>query len=109
MYILIEHDRVTVIEPGNFRALSVKIAPGVDPTVINEALLGVGAGTLHSDHAEIDIEWLRDRVLTHLSGCVDAPESFEAMVAYADKSGWIDPSGTLVRAHIDPTNPTESQ
>lgn len=109
MYIHIEHDRVTVVEPDNFRALSVTIDPGADPTVIKETLLGAGAGTLESDYAQIDISWLRGRVLTQLSGSADAHQSFEAMVAYADKSGWIDPSGTLVRAHIDSSNPTDIQ
>ncbi|MDV7353659.1 hypothetical protein R4282_11635 [Rhodococcus oxybenzonivorans] len=109
MYIHIEHGRVTVIEPDNFRALSVKVHPGTDPTVIKEALLGAGAGTLASDYAQIDIEWLRNRVLTQLSGSADAHESFEAMVEYADKSGWVDPSGTLVRAHLDSSSPADSQ
>ncbi len=50
-----------------------------------------------SGHVWLDIAALRAR--SH-SAAPDWPERFDAMIAYAERSGWLNPHGNLVAAHI---------
>jgi hypothetical protein len=53
-----------------------------------------------SDHVWVSIAELRERVLvTDLA----LAEQFDAVIAYATTKGWLDQSGTSVRAHIERT------
>lgn len=51
-------------------------------------------------HMWLDIAVLRARSHT---GAPDWPERFDAMIAYAEREGWLDPSGKLVAAHVAET------
>lgn len=53
-----------------------------------------------ADHVWVDVANLRAAALAR----VDDPgygERFDAMIAYATSKGWLDESGTHVRAHIE--------
>jgi len=59
-------------------------------------------------HADDDHVWL-DIVAARSLGTAasDDPtfgENFDAMIAYATRSGWLNESGTHVRAHIEATD-----
>jgi hypothetical protein len=48
----------------------------------------------------VDVEWLR----RNASAQVDDPTfdaQFDGVIAYATRKGWIDDTGTRVRAHIE--------
>jgi hypothetical protein len=51
------------------------------------------------DHVWIDVARLRDAGLA-ASDAPDFGDRFDAMIAYAATKGWLDESGTRVRAHI---------
>ena len=51
------------------------------------------------DHVWVDVDWLRTAGQAQL-GDPDFAAKFDAMIAYAASKGWLDDSGTSVRAHI---------
>jgi hypothetical protein len=53
-----------------------------------------------ADHVWIDVALLRSAAI-ELVDEADYGERFDGMIAYATKKGWIDESGTRVRAHIE--------
>jgi hypothetical protein len=50
-------------------------------------------------HVWIDVEWLRTAGQAQV-GDPDFTSKFDGMIAYAAGKGWLDDSGTAVRAHI---------
>jgi len=87
--------QVVMDEPENLRGLSVE-------------LRGCGAsqaGTLLGDLGHVDGEhvWLDIPLLKALSPLADDAEwaeGFDGVMKYAESKGWIDETGTRVRAHI---------
>jgi hypothetical protein len=70
-------------DPGSARYEDGACAPGPDP-----------------DHVWVDVEWLRRNGTAQ----VDDPtfgDQFDGMIAYAARKGWLDDTGTRVRAHIE--------
>jgi hypothetical protein len=90
---------VTLQDPEDFRGFHVAVAGG---TVADDRLSGVLAphGSLDGDHA-----WIRAEAVTDLAGeTADASwrDGFAGMVAYARDKGFLDDSGTAIRAHLEP-------
>jgi len=52
------------------------------------------------EHVWIDVGSLRDRGLAYVDDPT-YPERFDAMIAYAQRKGWLDADGKRVRAHIE--------
>lgn len=50
-------------------------------------------------HVWVDVDWLRTAGLAQIGDAGYAAQ-FDAMIAYATSKGWLDESGTRVRAHI---------
>jgi hypothetical protein len=85
---------IALEDAENLKALSVHLRH-CDAT---NAQLG-DVGHLDGEHAWLDIAQLRA-----LSPLADDPEwntGFDATMAYAGSKGWLDESGTKVRAHLD--------
>ncbi len=90
---------VTLVEPANFRGFHVAVAGG--PTD-DERLAAVLAahGRLDGEHA-----WISTDAVVALAGPAADEEwqaGFDGMVAYARDKGFLDESGTAIRAHLEP-------
>ena len=53
-----------------------------------------------SEHVWLDVAGLRAQGTAHVDDPTYA-ERFDAMIAYAERKGWLDADGTRVRAHIE--------
>ena len=51
------------------------------------------------DHVWVDVDWLRTSGMAQV-GDPEFATNFDAMIAYATKQGWLDGTGSSVRAHI---------
>ncbi len=72
------------------------LAPAEIPAAALPDRLG-SLGTVEGDHAWLDVDRLRER------GRPDDEQwvaGFEGMLGYAAGQGWLDASGTAVRAHL---------
>jgi hypothetical protein len=90
-----EGGRIQLQDAANLQALSVELR-GSDRAAAAAALTGLGR--LDGEHAWLDIAALRARSpLTHDPAWCDG---FDGAMAYARSKGWIDETGTHVRAHL---------
>jgi hypothetical protein len=53
-----------------------------------------------ADHVWIDVARLREQAIAQADDATYS-ERFDAMIAYAQRKGWLDADGTRVRAHIE--------
>ncbi len=91
MIVTFEGSVPSLEDVDDFRRLKVVVAAGERPA------LDV-VGRVDGDHVWLDRKWL----VAH--GRPDDPvwaHGFAAMLAYAEKSGWIDDDGAI-RAHVEP-------
>ena len=94
----LEAGLVTLIDPSDFRGFHVEVAGG-DVTDGRLETVLAPHGRLHDDHA-----WIAVDAVAALAG--EAADDrwragFEGMVAYARASGFLDASGTAIRAHLE--------
>lgn len=87
--------QVLMDEAENLRALSVELR-GCDATQAS-ALLGA-LGRLDGEHVWLDIDGLLR--LSPLAADPEWKAGFDGVMAYAQTKGWIDDSGSRVRAHL---------
>ncbi|WP_223308818.1 hypothetical protein [Glutamicibacter nicotianae] len=91
---------VDLIRVHDFSDFGVDIGPGLALDEVDFALRSAGAGSLAEDraHAWISLSWLSPR-------CVGTPLTrqleFDAMVAYAQKHGWVSGGHTAIRGHLE--------
>jgi hypothetical protein len=86
---------LSVEDGDNLGALSVELR-GIATDAANDALGDLGR--VDEDHA-----WLNIDRLAALGRPPDSPgwdEKFQAMIGYARSHKWIDPTETMVRAHL---------
>jgi hypothetical protein len=90
---------VTLLEPADFGGFHVAVAGG---DVDDERLGAVLAehGRLDGEHAWIDVDAVAD--LAGEAADDDWRAGFDGMVAYARDKGFLDDSGTVIRAHLEP-------
>ncbi|MBW0103615.1 hypothetical protein [Pseudonocardia sp. KRD291] len=74
-----------------------------DPAALEEAVCTARLGRTEpgeTGHVFVDIERLRSLART---GAVrdDWDDRFDAMIAYAERKGWLDDTGNAARAHVD--------
>lgn len=83
--------------PADFKNFSVMVASNFRDALSNLSCRGIlkPAG---DQHFWINPETVR--ALSPMAGQVDWDRSFEAMVAYANKNGWLSPEGEI-RAHVE--------
>jgi hypothetical protein len=96
--------RVTVDEAENLKALSVELRD-CSPERASALLGGRGLGRVEDGHAWLDIGALRAIARPPRSCTWD--ERFQLAMAYAQRSGWTDPAGDVVRAHLE-ASPTDA-
>jgi hypothetical protein len=91
--------RVTVDEAENLKSLAVQLQ-GCSPERAAALLGDCGLGRIEGRHAWLRIGALRAIARPPRSCTWD--ERFARAMAYAQRSGWTDPAGHVVRAHIEP-------
>jgi hypothetical protein len=52
------------------------------------------------DHVWVDVDWLRRNAMAQADDPTYGAQ-FDGMIAYATRKGWLDDTGTRVRAHIE--------
>jgi hypothetical protein len=88
--------RWSILEPRDFKELSLVLVDRCSPADANAALGGLGL--IEGEYAWIDIEQLAHAL--KLDG--DAAEAFASMIRFADSRGWVSVDGHAVRAHVVP-------
>jgi hypothetical protein len=92
-----ESEPVTLVEPDDLKGFKAVVpAAGVDS--LAEAL-GDAGWVADDSHVFIKIE-----ALIEMAGDAATPEwreQFDGMVAYAREKGWLDPSDSAIRAHLE--------
>jgi hypothetical protein len=93
--------RAEVRQLDDFSQFYVRVAQDVKD--IERAIQRSGAGWgVSDDEVFVDIDWLRKA-----SGKADLADwnaGLDAMLTIADSFGWLDESGTGIRAHIEHAN-----
>lgn len=102
MIILLEQGTCSVSEADTLTDLRVVTAID-DPAALGDAVRAAELGRTEpgeTGHVFVDIERLRSLAR---SGATldDWDERFDAMIAYAERKGWLNDSGSAVRAHVD--------
>jgi len=91
---------VTLVDPADFRGFHVAVAGGSTDDARLATVLDP-YGRLDGDHAWIST----DAVIALASTTADDEwrTGFDGMVAYARDKGFLDESGTAIRAHLEAT------
>jgi hypothetical protein len=89
---------VTLVDPGDFRGFHVAVAGG---STEDDRLAAVLAphGRLDGEHF-----WIATDAVVALAGRADDDDwqaGFDGMVTYAREKGFLDDSGTAIRAHLE--------
>lgn len=91
---------VTLEEPDDCTRFHLAVVGGDDLARVFGALVDAAAGRLEGDHAWITIDAIRRMAAGRVGDDWDA--RFDGMLAYARTKGWVDDTGNLIRAHIEP-------
>lgn len=96
--VILAADGVLVRDPDDCGRLHVETE--LSGNDLAAALTGTGTGAPADDgHVWLDLAALRSRA-GRAATDPDWPRNWEAMVAYAQRSGWVSPDGLAVRAHL---------
>lgn len=98
MFIHVTDGACHVHEADDLKSLSVRVEPGTD---LAASLGSLGTADDDGAHVWLHIDALREAGAATIAADVAAWRAgFDGMIAYAAGSGWTDPGGTTVRAHI---------
>ncbi len=98
MIVILTADGAVVQDPDDCGRLHVRTDLSGD--VLAAALTTTGTGAPADDgHVWLDLATLRSRARLAATD-PDWPRNWAAMVAYAQRSGWLSPDGLAVRAHL---------
>ena len=100
MYVLVDlgADAVSLEEADDFSRFNVEVRGGVDKGAV-DLLLGNHGRVASFEHAYIEADALRS--LAGAGVDEDWLSSLRGMVEYAGREGWLDETGTAIRAHIE--------
>jgi len=103
--------KVALLEPNDMKAFSVIVTGAGDDAEVAHALAVNGAGQLEpagDGHVWVDAGEVRRLALLAVTDVNAWNRDYEAMLSYAKSKGWLDETGTYVKAHIDrvPGQPT---
>lgn len=87
----------TLLDERNFRALKVEARNGSSADDIASSLGDLGK--LEGDHVWLSIDGLKSIGPNENAW----KQSFDEMISYANKAGWVSEDKSLVRAHVDLT------
>jgi hypothetical protein len=101
----LEAGLLTLVDPSDFGGFHVEVAGG-DVTDRRLETVLAPHGRLNGDHA-----WIALGAVAALAGEAADDQwraGFERMVTYARDNGFLDPSGTALRAHLETASPPSS-
>jgi hypothetical protein len=99
VYVKVENaESVMLCDEDDLTRFSVQVPNGSSDETISSYLMQTGAGRLEGNEAAVSIKWLRQRTASRSQ---QWQGDFDRMLAYASSSGWIDPAGDAVIAHIE--------
>ena len=104
VYLLIDLtiDEVELAEPNDVKRLHVAVAHGSDRDHVARLLASTRAGRFvdgDDDHVWVSRAWLDERAEGRVAGRWS--EDLDHMVTKAREHGWIDETGTHLRAHVE--------
>lgn len=107
MYVLVTDGSAAVHEADDCTSLEVRIDAG-DRAGVGDALTIAGLGRWDGDsEADLTVQGLH--ALAHATATAqDWEQRWAAMLAYADRSGWLAADGSTVRAHVVGASDVES-
>lgn len=90
---------VALVEPEDCARFHLAVTGG-DELAVREALASSGTGTLvDRNSAVVAVDAVRSLARGHVGA--DWPDRFAAMLAYAEKKGWLTADGAGVQAHCE--------
>jgi hypothetical protein len=103
MYLRLTAHGLTLEKPDDCASLAVRVPSelrGHLAESLRIAGIGIPAGP---NEVDLHIDSLKDWAVAGQIG-PDWGGRWDAMVRYASANGWVSADGTLVRAHIEPSN-----
>lgn len=90
---------VTLEEPEDTKAFHLAVVGGKDLGRVFGALVDAAAGRLEDGDAQIVVDAVRRMAAGRVPPGWD--EELEAMLDFARSKGWLDETGSTIRAHVE--------
>ena len=90
---------VTLEEPEDTKRFHVAVVGGKDVGLVYGALVDAAAGRLEGDDAWVAVDAVRRLAVGRVGDSWDA--ELAAMLEYAATKGWLDETGSTIRAHVE--------
>lgn len=109
MYVTIDpaSGSAELAEPENLKQFHVALPQGGDAALALQALGSDGAPADGSDHVWVSVAAVRRWAAGRVGP--DWESDFSKMLEYADSNGWLDDTGSLMRAHIEEAQETDEE
>jgi hypothetical protein len=101
LYFRITEGSVDLIDPENLTAFHVECPADLPPAALAATARRTGLGEVlpGDDHVLIEVDAVRRLAAGRVGPAWET--EFTGMLAYAARKGWVDESGTKVRAHVE--------
>jgi hypothetical protein len=107
VYVLVTDGSAAVHEADDCTSLELRIEAS-DRAGVTDALISAGLGRWDGG-SEVDLNVQGLHALAHARATApDWEQRWAAMLAYADRSGWLAADGSTVRAHVVGASDAES-
>ena len=90
---------VTLEEPEDTKRVHLAVVGGKDVGRVYGALVDAAAGRLEGDDAQIAVDAVRRMAAGRVGPRWD--EELDAMLEFARSKGWLDETGSTIRAHVE--------
>ena len=90
---------VRLDEPDDCRRFHVAARGEADPDRLGRVLADHGSGRLDGDDVWVQVEAVRRLAAGRVGASWE--RDFAAMLEFASGKGWLDPSATAIRAHVE--------
>ncbi len=90
---------VTLEEPEDTKRFHLAVVGGKDLGRVYGALVDAAAGRLDGDDAQIAVDAVRRMAAGRVPPGWD--DDLDAMLAFARTKGWLDETGSTIRAHVE--------
>lgn len=90
---------VSLEEPDDTKRFHLAVVGGKDPGLVYGALVDAAAGRLDGDDAQIAVDAVRRMAAGRVPPGWD--EDLDAMLDFARTKGWLDETGSTIRAHVE--------
>lgn len=100
MYFRITRDSAELVDPQDVRAFHAVVPAALGHEDLAESVRRAGLGELAGDtHLMVPIATVRELAAGRVGPTWE--DDLAGMLAYATRKGWVDETGTRVRAHIE--------